>query len=512
MSSAFDVASGPVDRRLAKQWLGPSFILLAFALRIIGLHSRPLWYDEAFSLLYAALDPGDILAGTVTPVEGAGAADVHPLLYYFVLHGWMQLVGESPFAARFLSLLVGLITVALLTRLGRRCFGPRIGAAVGFMGAVNPFHVAYSQEARMYALLGLGAVLAAWGLSRATDERRLRWWALYAGGAALTIYAHNLGAVILAALHLPVVLSSTVRRDLACLALADLLALLLFGPWLLVVMPGQIGFVGQGYWLSPPGAEEVVRALMVPVLTFYEPSPLWLNALGLFTSLLIAALVVLAAWRVHSRVRWFLLVAWAPVLMLFVLSLWRPVYLERALLPSALFYLVAVGWLLGESSVPGTVRAGVALLLTASIVGSLSVHYLYEEFPRPPYRAAIEYLEARVVPGDAVVHTNKLTYFPMHAYDADLPGAFLADPPGSPQDTLAYPTQQALDIYATSNVTSAVGDASRAWVVYFPREVREAQALAGEHKALTWLDAHFARMQQEHFSDLVVALYQREGE
>jgi len=226
MSSAFDVASGPVDRRLAKQWLG--------ALRIIGLHSRPLWYDEAFSLLYAALDPGDILAGTVTPVEGAGAADVHPLLYYFVLHGWMQLVGESPFAARFLSLLVGLITVALLTRLGRRCFGPRIGAAVGFMGAVNPFHVAYSQEARMYALLGLGAVLAAWGLSRATDERRLRWWALYAGGAALTIYAHNLGAVILAALHLPVVLSSTVRRDLACLALADLLALLLFGPWLLV--------------------------------------------------------------------------------------------------------------------------------------------------------------------------------------------------------------------------------------------------------------------------------------
>jgi hypothetical protein len=56
-----------------------------------------------------------------------------------------------------------------------------------------------------------------------------------------------------------------------------------------------------------------------------------------------------------------------------------------------------------------------------------------------------------------VVHTNKLTYLPMRYYAPDLPGVFLADPPGSPQDTLARPTQEALGFFATPTITEAVG-------------------------------------------------------
>lgn len=57
--------------------------------------------------------------------------------------------------------------------------------SVGLLAAVNPFHVAYSQEARMYALLGLAAVTAAYGLLRALQEGRRRWWVLYAVAARL---------------------------------------------------------------------------------------------------------------------------------------------------------------------------------------------------------------------------------------------------------------------------------------------------------------------------------------
>ena len=58
-------------------------LLLAFGLRMARIQARPLWYDEAFALLYASSSPAQMVHGTLTPVADAGAADVHPLLYYF---------------------------------------------------------------------------------------------------------------------------------------------------------------------------------------------------------------------------------------------------------------------------------------------------------------------------------------------------------------------------------------------------------------------------------------------
>ena len=155
-------------RRKALPWL--AILLLSFALRLIHLEGRDLWYDEAFAVLYASMSPERMIYGTVGPVQGAGAADVHPLLYYSLLHGWMGLAGRSPLAVRFLSVALGMVTVALLVRVAAWYFDRRTGLVVGLLAATNPFHVAYSQEARMYALLGLAAVAAAWGLLRALEE------------------------------------------------------------------------------------------------------------------------------------------------------------------------------------------------------------------------------------------------------------------------------------------------------------------------------------------------------
>ena len=58
-------------------------------------------------------------------------------------------------------------------------------------------------------------------------------------------------------------------------------------------------------------------------------------------------------------------------------------------------------------------------------------------------------------PGDVIVHSNKLTFLPTHYYDRSLPQDFVADEPGSPSDTLAYPTQQALGLFATSDIATA---------------------------------------------------------
>jgi mannosyltransferase len=496
------------------RWLALLILLAAFLVRMIHIQARALWYDEAFAVLYASLDHGRMIYGTATPVEGAGAADVHPLFYYFLLHAWMGAAGRSPLAIRFLSVALGMVTVALLWRLADWCFDRRTGLAVGALAAVNPFHVAYSQEARMYALLGLAAVAAAWGLLRALREGRLRWWVLYAVAAACTLYAHNLGAAVLLALHLWVVIRRAWRRRLVALVMADLAALALFSPWLIWVLPGQVGFVGRGYWLEAPGAVEVVRALMLPILTFYEDPPFWLVVLGVFTGLLLLVLLVLRAWRIRSQAGWFLLLAWVPVVSLLLLSLWRPIYLERALLPSALFYLVAVGWLLAQGGLPGFLRWGLLVLLTVSVAGSLGVHYTYHRFPRPPFEGLNTSLRAEMTAGEVVVHDNKLTFFPAYYYDPDLNQEFCADLRAG-SDTLAEPTQEVLGLFAKPISGTVTGDVTGVWYVAFDRTWQEYRTLGFDDAPnRAWLRAHcrqegtvrgVADLEIYHFVDCEVA-------
>jgi 4-amino-4-deoxy-L-arabinose transferase-like glycosyltransferase len=484
---------------IVRRSLSVLVLMLAFGLRMVRVQSRALWYDEAFAVLYASLDHRRMIYGTVTPVEGAGAADVHPLLYYFSLHGWMRLVGRSPLTVRFFSVALGMLAVALLWQLAARCFDRRTGLAVGLLAAVNPFHVAYSQEARMYALLGLAAVMTAWALLRALQEGRLRWWVLYAVSAALTLYGHNLGAFVLLALHLLVAVRRRWWRCLPALALAGLAALVLFGPWLVWVLPGQVGFVERGYWLAPPGVEEVVRAVMLPILTFYEPAPPWLLGLGLFVGLLLAALLALRAWRTRSRAGWFLLLCWAPILLLLLLSQWRPIYLERALLPSALFYLVAVGWLLVRGGLPNFLRLGLVALLAVSTAGSLWVHYTYARFPRPPFEQLTAFLRAKTAPGEVVTHDNKLTFFPAYYYDPDLPQVFCPDMPGTGSDTLALPTQEALGLFATPVSQTVTGDVGGVWYVAFSRTWAEYRALGyADASNRAWLRGHCHQAGEVH--------------
>jgi 4-amino-4-deoxy-L-arabinose transferase-like glycosyltransferase len=486
-------------------------LMTAFALRTVALQERPLWYDEAFAALYASLEPAQIVHGTTTPVPGAGAADVHPLLYYFLLHGWIKVVGQSPLAVRYLSVVLGTASVALLGRLAKDCFDRQVALTALALAAANPFHIAYSQETRMYALLALAALLAAWGMLNGLQQGARGWWSLYAVAGALTLYAHNLGAFVLLALNLLAIARGGWRARLPELLLANLAILALFAPWLLGVLPGQLGFIERGYWLASPGAVELLRALLWPTFTFYEPAPLLLLGLGLFAGAALLIFTLMRAWRSRSRAWWFVFLGWMPVLLLFALSQWRPLYLERALLPGAFLYLIALGWLLASGGLPTAIRVGLMGLLTLVVLGSLIGHYTYRGFPRPPFPQAVSYLEAQVEPRDAVVHTSKLTYLPMHYYRRELPGEFLADPAGSPQDTLARPTQEALGIHAAEGIGVAVGAAQRVWLVSFQREMEEVQALGVEHPALTWLEGRMIRTGEQRFGDLIVTLYERGG-
>ena len=117
-------------------------VAAAFALRAFMLGGQSFWYDEGISVVMAPRDLATITANA--------SADIHPPLYYYILHFWVQLVGTSEFGARFLSVIYGVLLVPLVFQLGRRLFNREAGLAGAIVTAMAPFLVYYSQEARMY--------------------------------------------------------------------------------------------------------------------------------------------------------------------------------------------------------------------------------------------------------------------------------------------------------------------------------------------------------------------------
>lgn len=110
------------------------------------VHS-PLWLDEALTVNIAAHPLGQL--------REALLQDGHPPLYYWLLHGWMDLFGQGDLAVRSLSAVFGLATLPLVWLLGRRAGGPLVAWGSLTLVALSPYAVRYSSETRMYSLVML---------------------------------------------------------------------------------------------------------------------------------------------------------------------------------------------------------------------------------------------------------------------------------------------------------------------------------------------------------------------
>ena len=496
-------------------------LLLAFALRLIALGERSLWYDEAFAVLFSEKGLSAMVEGTLTPVDGA-AADVHPLLYYTTLDFWMKAVGQSPVAVRFYSVLAGLLTVAVTGRLATDWFGARTGRAAGVIVAISPFPVQYSQEARMYALMGLVLMLATWSFWRAWRHDRWRWWMVFGALAGLAMYVQQLAAVYLLALGmLPLWTRHRRQAFIVKTGLAASLALVIYAPWM-INLPDQMGKLRQ-YWVQKPNVLHLWLALRSFVSVNLDFSPSW----WLPTFLLAAVVTVLLLFQgrlvlrkpgvsvtEREALRWGLWLAFVPMLLMWVVSyVFQPVFLPRALLPSALIFYVLVAWLFASAGLPrGIVGVLVAGWGVVAVFG-LSTHYAWDTFPNPPFPRAVAYLDDHMQEGDVVVHSNKITALPMVFYDRALKQRFVRDIPGSGSDTLAVPTQQVLGLLADDCVAQAASGATRVWYVTFDQFEGEMADLVRDdpenvrYDSLAWLNAHLRHEGTVAFNDLALNLF-----
>lgn len=492
-----------MSKSTCKRWISLTSVTVVGAmLRVIGLSTRGIWYDDAFSVFLARQDPARIVLGT--------AADTMPPLYYFALHAWMKL-GTGIATLRLLNVLVGLAIIVLIFRLCDLLFGPRAATAAALLTAVSPFHIYHAQELRMYGFLCLNLLLYVIFFSRIYLDRSDRAWVDWVGliaSGALAMYSHNLAAFTLLSADLLLILQGRWRL-LGRLVLAQLGILILASPWL-VMVPGQIAKIQQAFWTPRPRLLEVVQALV----TFHTdlPVPRWMLPVAVLVTVLLVTVIcydLVRHWRQDKRVQLLAGFACFPPLLIFGLSqVMRPLFVPRGfILSSVIYYVLAAVVLAGRA--PRLVRGTLLVSFVLVALVALPSTYTFDDFPRSPFRAAVEFLRPEVIAGDVVVHDNKLSYFPMHYYGPDLNQVFLPDEPGTHNDTLAPATQDAMMIWPTRGLSEATEDASRVWFVFFTRAVEEWKDRGGPHPTLEKLEQEWQMADRLAFNDLEVVLFDR---
>lgn len=491
-------------------------LLLALVLRLISIGTHTLWYDEAFAVLFAEKGLSAMLEGTLTPVDG-GAADIHPLLYYTTLNIWMTLFGQSAVMLRLWSVILGLGTIVFVYLISTNLFDKRTGLASALVVALAPFHVQYSQEIRMYSLMAFLLMAMTWCFLKARESQSKRWWVIFGVLAGMAMHTQQLSAFFLVAIGL-IPFWSRRRQDIIGIVLGATVAFIVYLPWL-VNIPSQLQKVNSYYWIAPPDG----IALLVTLRSFLSvqldmPSPAsmiaLLGALFLFLFLIVQLLMV---WRrprrqAKSDKPSLYIVLWlfgAPVILLWLVSQVQPVYLERALLPSALMLYITFGWLFTRSGMPRII-AGI-LMIIGLMLSSIGLYhqYTWSTFPNSPFQQAIDFIAKESGENDVVVHMNKLSVLPMIYYDRDVNQRFISDVAGSSEDTLALPTQEILNIIGDGCIAEAVDNAKSVWFVVFERVIEQYEQ-AGRtdlSDSLSWLDEHFIRDDQYMFNDLIVYRY-----
>ncbi|MGH8332167.1 MAG: glycosyltransferase family 39 protein, partial [Pseudomonas sp.] len=166
-----------------EHWLLP-ILALAALVRFYDLTAAAIWGDEGSSLLLSQYSLSEIWVHA--------AHDVHPPLYFMLLHGWIELFGDGIFSIRTLSALPGIATVALGVWLVDLLATRRAALLAGVLLALLPTAVRYSQEVRMYSLLGLWLIAATialvYWIKRPGRKRYLVIYALLMSAAFYTHY------------------------------------------------------------------------------------------------------------------------------------------------------------------------------------------------------------------------------------------------------------------------------------------------------------------------------------
>ena len=451
-------------------------------LRLYRIDVQNIWWDEARNI--------DVASRPWTAIAGSPELDIHPPLYFYLLHAWMGGLGRSEFAVRALSAFLGMLSAPLLFVLGRRVAG-RTGARLALAtGALAPFFLAEAQETRMYTAAFVWLLVAAYCLLRALDAATgdRRWWIGYSLVASASLLTHYSAIFALAPWQAWILLRAGAqawrgqRRAAAAILLKAFLAgvgmILLFLPQAPIALR-QIPTYRNPTLTIPPVTDyllDCAREFIVgPALSLAEASP-WLRGIAAGGVVGLALLILREQRPGEGRrrdakarhARWGLafLILWLTggLAVYYVTLLDRATFHPRyiSFVAPALYALIAAG-LAGWWRARWPLGLAATLALASVVVPAVRADQFDERFFREDTAGLAAWLQQEATPNDLILIDVP---YPLGVYYPRF-GKF-TDPPPEPAD-LAPARYLFVDIHTAAERLSelAAGHERLFWIRWF---------------------------------------------
>jgi mannosyltransferase len=386
--------------RTRSPWLAAALVgALSAVLGAITLSHKSLWYDEAYN--------GVKVAGSWHGVFTAiGKTEMSQSAYLVLLKPWVAITTNNEVWLRLPSVIAAALAAALLVPLGARLFDRTTGIVAGILLATNELLVAWSQQARAYALVTFAVVLASLLFVRALDDPRRRNWLLYAVAAAFAVYCHFWAGFVIVA-HFTSMPFAPRRPLLRRVVEATVVFLALIAGAVYFTATAQRVQLG---WIGVPSMD-LLRSVVT--LTSGHNVGLQLIALGGLVVLVFqtGAGTPAAAWRTALVGGWIAL----PIVLAFLVSEYQPILVPRYAIVITPALALAGAVLLATVARMQREVAAVALV----VVVGLSAWQLSEWYRRTieDWRSAVAYVDREKAPGDTVVVAPKWATDAFHYYD-----------------------------------------------------------------------------------------------
>lgn len=301
-----------------------AFVVVAAALRFYRLEDQSLWNDEMFSFDAASRSFAEIQPRLIEYYH-------HPPLFFYFAHIALSLFGLTAWGLRSVSAISGALTVGVVYAVGRKLFGNTAGIAAGILCLISPFHIAYSQEGRPYALAALLCLLSFYSFLLFLNERKVRWGAAYVITSVALLYTHHWGIFVLAAHAIYVLINRESRRNNGKWILISWLAIALaYIPELPALHHQDVATsASTWFWSQSPSAVELWHLLAAFAGTYFNMASSIFSlplVLQLFGAISIAVLLVLVAVNALSRPAFqFVMICLSGILLIpFAISFLKP--------------------------------------------------------------------------------------------------------------------------------------------------------------------------------------------
>lgn len=311
------------------RWLITLLLLANLALKFSWTGVNELAGDEPFTVFWAQRPLSALFAMLRT--------ENNPPLYFLVMHYWSQFTPLDTAWLRIPSAIFSALTVWPLYLLGKR-FGGRIMALTAcLLFTLSQHHYGFAHEVRAYSLLTLACTWAAWQLVRLAGGRErhpsLRpysiVWLLVAN--VIAVWAHYFGSIMVG-LELIMVFTVPMLRPARVKMLAAAgLTLLTMLPMAGTVLSRAGSSLGHGTWVEAPPWDEP-----------YSMIVRWSNAPVVAVLFLIIILWALVRKR-GSSMAIGLLWCGLPLIGMFLISFFFPMYIDRYLLFASIGFYLEIG-------------------------------------------------------------------------------------------------------------------------------------------------------------------------